>query len=242
MSAVAARLRGDAACRFIGVLVHHAHAGLPLEDDTLFPLYDAAGDAGVPVLLWTGSTKDHDAAIQGLPVARKTGGRPPANSLLALDASTLDRVVERFPHTQFVLLNCGFDYVHASMEKADVCLALAKHHANVWLSPCGLGAADTDPSGQVLAAFYERAKAAGVVQRLVYGALAFGCHGCAPGCWRSSLTPRGNVCALCCWLHRQCRGQASALWRAGRLQAAHASCHGSCSLQVRVCVCVCVPL
>jgi predicted TIM-barrel fold metal-dependent hydrolase len=81
----------------------------------------------------------------------------------------LQRVIEQFPQTTFILGHVGYDFIEHDVGDLDVALDLAATHDNVYLEASALGSGGSDPTGEnygrVLSAIKER----GLTSRLVYG-------------------------------------------------------------------------
>jgi uncharacterized protein len=136
-----------------GIKLAHPHAQAALDEPAQDAIYALAGEKGVPVYLHTGNTPAVGARIE--------------------EASTnprfLQRVIEQFPETTFILGHVGYDFIDHDVGDLDVALDLAATHDNVYLEASALGSAGSDPEGtnygQILSAIRER----GLASRLVYG-------------------------------------------------------------------------
>ena len=81
--------------RMIGIKLAHAHMHIRFDDPAFDPIYELAGELGKPVYLHTGPS----------PFNGTLADPPYTNPLY------LERSIQRFAQTQFILGHMGFDFL-----------------------------------------------------------------------------------------------------------------------------------
>jgi uncharacterized protein len=114
-----AQLRDLAAAGARGLKLHPSLQAFAPNDRRHYPLYEAAGAAGIPVLFHTGQT----GIGAGLP-----GGR--GIKLRLSDPMLIDDVAADFPDLQVIL-------AHPSVPWQDAAISMATHKSNVWVDLSG---------------------------------------------------------------------------------------------------------
>ena len=118
-AAVAELRRAVAELGLVGLKLHPSAQGFSPDDRRFYPLYEAAADLAVPVVLHTGTT--------GLGAGLPGGG----GIKLGLSRPVLlDAVAADFPELQII-------GAHPSWPWQDEMLAVAQHKANVWIDLSG---------------------------------------------------------------------------------------------------------
>jgi predicted TIM-barrel fold metal-dependent hydrolase len=135
---------------FIGVKLAHAHAQFRLDDERFYPVYEIAGRLGKPVYLHTGTSPNPGTRLE-----------PPY-----ADPAYLEEAIRRYPATVFILGHSGYDSERKALTFTDSALRLARAYSNVYLEPGALGAKRAEG---VLADFLQRLRAAGVIDKMIYG-------------------------------------------------------------------------
>jgi len=135
---------------FIGIKLAHAHQQVRLDDERLFSIYALAGRLRKPMYLHTGTSPNPG-----------TRSEPPYS-----DPAYLEEAIRRYPDAVFILGHSGYDSERKALSYTDSALRLAGTYANVYLEPGALGAKRAE---NVLADFLARVKAAGVIDKMIYG-------------------------------------------------------------------------
>ena len=96
-----------------------------------------------------------------------------------VDPAHLEDAIRKFPDTNFLLCNVGFDHLSGTAQYLPTCLELAQDYPNVWLGlngmGSGLGAGATESHiVKVVAAALTAIQTAGLVGRCVYGSACDG--------------------------------------------------------------------
>jgi uncharacterized protein len=117
--AAAPALRELAGAGARGLKLHPSLQAFAPNERAYYPLYEAAGEAGIPVLFHTGQT----GIGAGLP-----GGR--GIKLRLSDPMLVDDVAADFPDLQVIL-------AHPSVPWQDAAISMATHKANVWIDLSG---------------------------------------------------------------------------------------------------------
>ena len=134
----------------IGIKLAHAHQQIRFDDERIYPVYALAGRLGKPVYLHTATSPNPGTRTE-----------PPYT-----DPYYLEAAIRRYPDTIFILGHAGWDSYRKQLTYVDHCIDLAQRYPNVYLEPGALGARR---AAEVLPDFLQRIKAAGVVDRLIYG-------------------------------------------------------------------------
>ncbi|MEO8224303.1 MAG: amidohydrolase family protein, partial [Gammaproteobacteria bacterium] len=82
------------------------------------------------------------------------------------DPAYLEDAIRRYPDTVFILGHSGYDSERKALSYTDSALRLAATYPNAYLEPGALGARRAE---NVLADFLARVKAAGVIDKMIYG-------------------------------------------------------------------------
>jgi predicted TIM-barrel fold metal-dependent hydrolase len=135
---------------FVGVKLAHAHQQFRFDDERYYPIYEIAGRLGKPIYLHTGTSPNPGTRLE-----------PPY-----ADPAYLEEAIRRYPQTIFILGHSGYDSEHKALTYTDSALRLAHEYPNVYLEPGALGAKRAEG---VLADFLRRVRAAGVIDKMIYG-------------------------------------------------------------------------
>jgi len=135
---------------FIGIKLAHAHQQVRLDDERLYSIYALAGRMGKPMYLHTGTSPNPGTRTE-----------PPY-----ADPAYLEEAIRRHPDAVFILGHSGYDSDGKALTYTDSALRLAATYSNVYLEPGALGARRAE---NVLADFLARVKAAGVIDKMIYG-------------------------------------------------------------------------
>jgi predicted TIM-barrel fold metal-dependent hydrolase len=136
--------------QFIGVKLAHAHQQFRFDDERFYPIYEIAGRLHKPVYLHTGTSPNPGTRLE-----------PPY-----ADPAYLEDAIRRYPGTIFILGHTGYDSERQALTFTDSALRLAASYPNAYLEPGALGAKRAD---NVRADYLARVKAAGLVDKLIYG-------------------------------------------------------------------------
>lgn len=135
---------------FVGVKLAHAHQQFRFDDERFYRIYEIAGRLHKPVYLHTGTSPNPGTRLE-----------PPY-----ADPAYLEEAIRQYPDTVFILGHSGYDSEGKALTFTDSALRLAKAYPNVYLEPGALGAKRAE---NVLADFLARVKAAGVIDKMIYG-------------------------------------------------------------------------
>ncbi len=136
--------------QFIGVKLAHAHQQIRFDDERFYPIYEIAGRLHKPIYLHTGTSPNPGTRLE-----------PPY-----ADPAYLEDAIRRYPDTIFILGHTGYDSDRQALTYTDSALRLAATYPNAYLEPGALGAKRAEG---VLGDFLARVKAAGVIDKLIYG-------------------------------------------------------------------------
>lgn len=139
--------------RMIGIKLAHAHMHIRLDDPAYDPIYELAGELAKPVYLHTGPS----------PFDGTLADPPYTNPLY------LERAIERFPQTRFILGHMGFDFLGKTEGNLEECLDLGRRYPNVFFEPSALGSKSSDPDGSLYKKVLLRVREEGLIDRLIYG-------------------------------------------------------------------------
>ena len=137
----------------IGIKLAHAHMHFRMDDPAYFGIYELAARLGKAVYLHTGTSPFPGTAQE------------PAYT----DPRYLEAAIVAHPQAIFILGHLGYDSIRKELGYLDACVDLARRYPNVYLEPSALGSEGADPTGANLREAYRRIKAAGVVDRVIYG-------------------------------------------------------------------------
>ncbi len=138
----------------IGVKLAHAHMHFRLDDPAYSGIYVLAGQLGKPVYLHTGTSPFPGTATE------------PQYT----DPAYLESAIVEHPETIFILGHLGYDFFAHDLEPGLThSIALAEQYPNVFLEPSALGSKGSDPTGENLPEAMRRMRAAGLVDRIIYG-------------------------------------------------------------------------
>ena len=139
--------------KLIGIKLAHPHMQIALDDPQYFGIYKIAEKLDVPVYVHCGNTPTPNARSDDK----------------ATDPAFLEDAIRLHPKARIILGHVGYDFIKHDLGKLDTCIRLAKTYPNVYLEASALGSAGSDPTGQNLPAVYQRFKAEGLVDRVIYG-------------------------------------------------------------------------
>lgn len=137
----------------IGIKLAHAHQNFRMDDPAYFGIYELSGNLGKPVYLHTGPSPFPGTA------------REPEYT----DPAYLEAAIAAHPDTIFILGHIGYDFINKQLGMLETCISLAQRYPNVYLEPSALGSRGSDPTGANLPAAMAAMRAAGVVDRIIYG-------------------------------------------------------------------------
>jgi predicted TIM-barrel fold metal-dependent hydrolase len=137
----------------VGIKLAHAHMHFRMDDPRYYGIYEISAQMKKPVYLHTGSSPFPNINTQ----APYT------------DPSYLEDAIRKHPKAIFILGHLGFDFIHRKQGKLDECIRLAKTYKNVYLEPSALGSETSDPDGSNFKQTFEKMKAQGVTDRIIYG-------------------------------------------------------------------------
>jgi uncharacterized protein len=137
----------------VGIKLAHAHMHFRMDDPAYWSIYEVAAAHNVPVYLHTGPSP--------FPNTR----REPEYT----DPAWMEAAIDAHPGVDFLLGHMGYDFVNHELGAADTAIDLAVRYDNVWLEPSALGSEGSDPEGTNLPTLLQKARAAGVADRIVYG-------------------------------------------------------------------------
>lgn len=136
--------------QFVGVKLAHAHQQFRFDDERFYQIYEIAGRLGKPIYLHTGTSPNPGTRLE-----------PPY-----ADPAYLEDAIRRYPATIFILGHTGYDSERQALTFTDSALRLAKTYPNAYLEPGAVGAKRAD---NIRAEFLARVKAAGVIDKMIYG-------------------------------------------------------------------------
>ena len=134
----------------VGIKVAHGHQQFRLDDKRFYGIYEIAARQGTPVYLHTGTSPNPGTRTE-----------PPY-----CDPAYLEDAIRLYPAAVFILGHSGYDSFNRSLTHTDSAIDLARRYPNVYLEPGALGA---DRAELVLHDYLERIRAAGVIEKLLYG-------------------------------------------------------------------------
>lgn len=137
----------------VGIKLAHPHAGVALDEERTYGVYELAGRLGVPVYVHAGNTPARNAIVDEE----------------YSDAAFLEEAIARYPDTTFILGHVGYDFINKDLGQLETVLRLAADHDNVYLEASALGSSGSDPEGTNLPIVLRSIREAGLVDRLVYG-------------------------------------------------------------------------
>jgi len=139
--------------RMRGVKLAHAHQHFRMDDPRYWPIYEIAAAHAAPVYLHTGTS----------PFPGTQSEAP------YTDPAYLEPAIQAHPDTLFILGHLGHDFIEDVAGELDTAVRLAATYENVYLEPSALGSAGSDPEQVFLPEAMEAMRAAGVVDRIIYG-------------------------------------------------------------------------
>jgi len=137
----------------VGIKIAHAHQHFRMDDPRYYGIYQISAEMKKPVYLHTGSSPF------------------PGISLKAsyTDPAYLEDAIKKHPKAIFILGHLGFDFANKKIGELKTCLRMAKTYPNVYLEPSAMGAPTNDPDGSFLNQVMKEVKAAGVINKMIYG-------------------------------------------------------------------------
>jgi len=139
--------------RMIGIKLAPAHQHFRMDDPAYFGVYAVAAERGAPVYVHTGPS----------PFPGTTDEAP------YTDPRYLEEAIHAWPEVDFLLGHLAFDETDGGAAGLAACLELAAAYENVYLEPSAFGAEGSDPDGRILAGALSQIRAAGLVERVIYG-------------------------------------------------------------------------
>lgn len=137
----------------VGIKLAHAHQHFRMDDPRYFEIYELAGRLGKPLYLHTGTSPFPGTAQE------------PAYT----HPDYLEEAIKRHPKATFILGHMGHDFINKKIGALDSCFRLAKTYPNVFMEPSAFGSTGSDPSGKNLPEVMKRVRAAGLIDRVIYG-------------------------------------------------------------------------
>ena len=137
----------------IGVKLAHPHQHFRMDDPDYFEIYEVAARFNAPVYIHTGPS----------PFINTNTDAP------YTDPAYLETAIEQHPDTQFILGHLGYDFINKKKLHLETCIELATTYPNVWLEPSALGSSGSDPNGTILPEAMDAIKAAGLIDKTIYG-------------------------------------------------------------------------
>ena len=134
----------------IGVKLAHAHQQARFDDERFDGIYEIAGRLGKPIYLHTSGSPNPGIRIE-----------PEYN-----DPYYLERVIQEYPDTIFILGHAGWDSLNKELTYLDAVIDLSRRYKNVYLEPGALGAERAD---EKVDEFVRRIKDGGVLEKVIYG-------------------------------------------------------------------------
>lgn len=134
----------------IGIKLAPPHAQHRLDDERLYPIYEMAARLRKPLYVHTGTSP--------FPGTRQE--QPYANP------AYLETAIAKYPGAVFVLGHAGYDTANHTLGYLEECIALVKRYPNVHMEMGALGSPKADELTRPAIA---RFRAAGVVDRVLYG-------------------------------------------------------------------------
>jgi predicted TIM-barrel fold metal-dependent hydrolase len=137
----------------VGIKLAHAHQQFRMDDLRYFGIYALAAELDKPLYLHTGTSP--------FPGTQQA----PAYT----DPAYLETAIALHPEAKFILGHLGYDFTTKQPGRLEGCIDLAARYPNVFLEPSALGSEGSDPTGEHLPRALARIRAAGLVDRVIYG-------------------------------------------------------------------------
>ncbi|WP_158308379.1 amidohydrolase family protein [Thiocapsa marina] len=146
----------------VGIKLAFAHNVEPLDDPKWDAIYELARDLDVPLYHHIGTSP-----LRRLEDFQDDEQRERYRR--SFDPTYLEGAIQRFPSVRFILGHMGFDFNGEGVGRVDEVFRLAQIYPNVYLELSAFGGETYDPDGTIMVDILTRAKALGLVERLLYG-------------------------------------------------------------------------
>jgi predicted TIM-barrel fold metal-dependent hydrolase len=145
----------------VGIKLAFAHTLTPFDDPQYFDIYQLAEDYNKPVYHHVGTSplrKVSEFSEAELPFVMRT-----------FDPMYLENAIKTYPKVKFILGHVGNDANHEGYSKIDEVFYLAEKYSNAYIEISALGSERNDPNGEIMDGVLSRAKALGIVHKVIYG-------------------------------------------------------------------------
>lgn len=146
----------------VAIKLAFIHNNVPLNEPGYDRVYELAAAYNKPVYHHIGSTPLRELEDFETQAEKE-------RYLRSYDPQYLEEAIARHPNTDFILGHMGFDFNNEGNDFIGRSIAMAEKFSHVYLEMSAFGRRSYDPEGAVMRRVLKDVKAAGLVDRLIYG-------------------------------------------------------------------------